>query len=113
MAERCPTCGQPLPDQAMIRTAEQLIAAMRIAPPSHRGATRDVYEGYHNGKTPTGKFYLTFGGEAVARSAVDEAVRRGLIVPTWPDGGPGSWSLPEQAEENRRLWIAKGMRHGV
>jgi len=88
MIDRCPTCGQSLPridGVPRICTAEALVAAMQIPPPPSdnkrysRGSTRDVYEGYREGKIPTGRFYVTYQGGQVTRSAVEDAVRRGLI----------------------------------
>lgn len=117
MAERrCQTCGQLLPraPEPDIRTAEQLIAVMLVPPPAqlarkrHPDTTRDVYRGL------SGQFYLTYGeGLNVARQAVEDAARRGLIVLTWPNITTGSWSLPEQAEDNRRLYEAMEARNAA
>lgn len=96
----CPTCKQPIPPRReLIWSADQLVAAMRIPPPPSddkkfpRGETRDVYEGYENGKIPTGRFYLTYGeGIQVRREAIAEALRRGLIRLKYDDCG-GYWCL--------------------
>ncbi len=86
MADICPACGQMLPSRAIpICSADHLVAAMRVPPPPTDSKkfppapTRDVYEEYRDGKVPTGRFYVTFGGGEATRDAVDTALRRGLI----------------------------------
>ena len=100
----CPTCGQPLPQRrtSMISSADHLVAAMRLPPPPSddkkfpRGETRDVYEGYENGRA-TGRFHLTYMvGAEVRREAIDEALRRGLIRLKHVDCN-GYWCLADAA----------------
>lgn len=101
MSDRCPTCGQLLP----IDTAEALVAAMQIPPPADSWAakgnpkrgilpqrTRDVYEVYRNGKVPTGRFYVTYSGGEATRTAVEDALARGLIRRKCE----GMWCLSEE-----------------
>jgi hypothetical protein len=100
MTEPCPTCGQPLPPRDMIVTAEALVAAMKVPPPPSdgkfwRGHFREVYE------AERGEFHLTYGGQ-VSPEAVADAITRGLIVPSYPDGSIGCWSVPAGAAEIRR-----------
>ena len=93
-----------------IRSADELVAAMLVA--GDDGRPRDVYEAHEGGSVPTGRFLLTYGrGRTVAPAAVKEAIRRGLIKPSYPDTRAGSWSLPAQAEDNRRLLEAYAARH--
>ena len=101
----CPTCGRPLPPgpTPSIQSADALVATLAITGGDRR--TRDVYEGYHNGKIPTERFYVTYSGGTVARQAVDEARARGLIVPSWPGIEAGSWSLPDKAADNRKRYV--------
>jgi len=81
----CPTCGRPGYEPARkIVTADDLIAAMRQLGKDHK--SRDVYRGGRG-------YWLTYGHEAVARNAVYEALRRGLIAPTYPHIEDGYWSL--------------------
>lgn len=112
MAARCSCCGQTLPPSygtRLIYSADELVLEMAKPVPMERKAkddpitkTHDVYEGYKNGKYPTGYFYLTYRkGVQATPGAVRDAIKRGLIVPTWPNRPDDSWSLPEQAERNR------------
>jgi hypothetical protein len=92
----CPTCGRPGYEPARkIVTADDLIAAMRQLGKDHK--SRDVYRGGRG-------YWLTYGHEAVARNAVYEALRRGLIAPTYPHIEDGYWSLPDRAAERHREW---------
>lgn len=66
--ENCPMCGHPL---ARIMTAEQLLGPMR--------AGLDCYQGQDR------NYYLTRGGGRVSRTAINDALAKGLIVPKWDD----------------------------
>ncbi|MGC1885683.1 MAG: hypothetical protein WA709_06235 [Stellaceae bacterium] len=89
--------GAPRPIQ--IRSADQLVAAMRIPPPPSdstkypAGDIRDVYEGTDATGEGAGEYFVTYGGGTVARSAIDEAVRRGLIRLKYDCGG--YWCLAD------------------
>ncbi len=102
----------------IISSAEELVAAMSVAPPPpplvrgkgkfHRETTRSVYEGYADGKKPTGRFYITFSGGEATRAAVQDALRRGLIAQTWDC--EGHWSLPEEAAVSQAALLAAKLR---
>lgn len=107
MADRCPTCGQPLPAAGMISTAGELVAAMRVAPPVRSSKKwryeefREVYESGSrtNRALGSGQYFLTYGnGQQVSRAAIDEALRRGLIRLAYDDCD-GCWCLAESRDD--------------
>ncbi len=102
MPDICPACGQPLP--VLIRSADQLVVAMRVPPPPSdkkkfpREATRDVYEGADaTGKKGCGEYFVTYGGYKVARAAIDEALKHGMIRRKYDLDG--YWCLADVAKE--------------
>lgn len=100
MSERCPTCGQEVPQKRrVIQTVDELMAAMRIPTPRSSSKSRlppyrEVYEGADpkNTKVGSGRYYVTHGGLEVSRQVIDEALKRGLIRHVSPDYD-GYWCL--------------------
>lgn len=104
-AGRCPICGQLLPPPPdAIFTADDLVAALmrpiepNLNPPKgmRQPRRRDVYEGADsNGKRGSGRYFVTYGGGEATRTAIDEALARGLIRRKWEIDG--CWCLVDEA----------------
>ena len=66
---KCPTCGQERP-RRMFETGTALARAMR-------DGNHDCYLGQNGG------YHLSQGAGHTTRTAIDEAVTAGLIIPKW------------------------------
>ena len=69
---KCPTCGHPLPAPPTVGSGGDLANRMRS------GGTA-CYQGRD------GLYYLERGGGQVSRAAIDDALKKKLIVPRWDD----------------------------
>lgn len=98
MTARCPLCGQ----LQMIRTADALVAALRLPVPKVAFETltaRQTKSGYMPHRSvyagQSGRYHLTYGHHLpdVERRAIDDALASGAIVPEWPDTAHECWKL--------------------
>jgi hypothetical protein len=82
-SERCPCCGQPLPENDKSDPDELLQLLKMRAKGSAGPQQRDVY------KTADGRWYVTYGGGEWPQRTVLELMARGEIRPIFNDPSLG------------------------